>query len=326
MTEGKTVLVTGGTGFVGSHTVDLLLEAGYRVRCTVRATSNRRWLEGKAVEMVDVDLQKGGVEGAVAGVDAVVHCAGLTRGSRPALYAANRDATAALADACVATGRTIRFVYCSSLAAAGPSRLERPREEDDPPAPNSDYGRSKLAGEEATRQYAERLEITILRPASVYGPRDEDTLPYFRMAGRGVVVVPGLFTRLVQIVHARDVARALLLAIERPEAVGRTFFVAHPEVITWRELAAAIGKAVGRSAVRLHLPAWMMQVAGVVAGLVGAGRRPGQLDWRRAWELTRRAWTCRVNETVEALHWMPEYDSERGLRATVEWYREQGWL
>jgi UDP-glucose 4-epimerase len=70
----------------------------------------------------------------------------------------------------------------------------------------------------------------------------------------------------------------------------------------------------------------MMQVAGVVAGLVGAGRRPGQLDWRRAWELTRRAWTCRVNETVEVLHWMPEYDSERGLRATVEWYREQGWL
>ncbi|UCC85129.1 MAG: NAD-dependent epimerase/dehydratase family protein, partial [Gemmatimonadota bacterium] len=75
----KTALVTGGTGFVGSHAVDLLLEAGYRVRCTVRGTSNRRWLEGKPAELVNVDLQEGGLEQAVAGVDAVVHCAGLTR-------------------------------------------------------------------------------------------------------------------------------------------------------------------------------------------------------------------------------------------------------
>ncbi|MGD2215795.1 MAG: NAD-dependent epimerase/dehydratase family protein, partial [Gemmatimonadales bacterium] len=130
---GKTVLVTGGTGFVGSHAVDALLEAGYRVRCTVRKTSNRRWLEGKPAELVEVDLQEAGLEEAVDGVDAVVHCAGLTRGSRRALYAGNRDATAALADACVETGRTIRFVYCSSQAAAGPSSIWRPRELAEPP-------------------------------------------------------------------------------------------------------------------------------------------------------------------------------------------------
>jgi nucleoside-diphosphate-sugar epimerase len=326
MTQGKTVLVTGGTGFVGSHAVDLLLEAGYRVRCTVRATSNRRWLEGKPVELIEADLQGDGVKEAVAGVDAVVHCAGLTRGGRRVLYAANRAATAALADACVETGRRVRFVYCSSLAAAGPSSIWRPRELEEPPQPASDYGRSKLAGEVEALKRSDGLQVVVLRPAAIYGPRDEDTLPYFRMAGRGVVVVPGLFTRLVQIVHVRDVARALLLAIERPEAVGRTYFVAHPEVVAWRELAAAIGRAVGRNPVRLHLPAWTVQVAGVVSGLVGGGRRPGQLDRRRAWELTRRAWTCRVTETVEGLRWMPEYDSERGLRATAEWYREEGWL
>ncbi|MGD2152048.1 MAG: NAD-dependent epimerase/dehydratase family protein [Gemmatimonadales bacterium] len=326
MTEGKTVLVTGGTGFVGSHAADVLIEAGWRVRCTVRTTSDRRWLKGKPVEPVDVDLREGGLEEAVAGIDAVVHCAGLTRGSRGALYAANRDVTAALADACVETGRRIRFVYCSSQAAAGPSSIWRPRELEEPPRPASDYGRSKLAGEVEALRRSEALQVVVVRPAAVYGPRDEDTLPYFRMAARGVVLVPGLFTRLVQIVHVRDVARALLLAVERPEAVGRTYFVAHPEVITWRQLAAALGRAVGRRATRLHLPAWLVQAAGVVAGLVGGGRRPGRLDRRRAWELTRRAWTCRVTDTVEGLHWMPEYDAERGLRATAEWYREAGWL
>jgi dihydroflavonol-4-reductase len=326
MAADKTILITGGTGFVGSHVADVLLEAGYRVRCTVRATSNLRWLEGKPVELVEADLGEGDLQEAVAGVDAVIHCAGLTRGSRRALYAANRDATGALADACLAAGRKIRFVYCSSQAAAGPSSIWRPRELEEPPGPVSNYGRSKLAGEVEALRRADGLQVVVLRPAAVYGPRDEDTLPYFRMAARGVVIIPGLFTRLVQLVHARDVARALLLAVERPEAVGRTYFVAHPEVITWRELAAAIGRAIGRSAVRLHLPAWAVQIAGAVAQLVGRGRRPGRLDRRRGWELTRRAWTCRVTETVEGLHWLPEYDCERGLRATVEWYREKGWL
>ncbi|UCC72197.1 MAG: NAD-dependent epimerase/dehydratase family protein [Gemmatimonadota bacterium] len=326
MVADKTVLVTGAAGFVGSHVVDVLLESGYRVRCTVRATSNRRWLEGKPVEPVEADMQGGGLEEAVAGIDAVVHCAGVTRGSRRALYAVNRDGTRALVDACVETGRRIRFVYCSSQAAGGPSSLWRPRVLEEPPQPASDYGRSKLAGEVEVHKRGDRLQVVVLRPAAVYGPRDEDTLPYFRLAARGIVVVPGLFTRLVQLVHARDAARALLLAMERPEAVGRTYFVAHPEVITWRELAATIAAAVGRRALRLYLPAALMQAVGAAAQLVGGGRRAGQLDLRRAWELTRRAWTCRVRETVEELRWMPEYDSERGLRATADWYREEGWL
>ncbi|NIQ55942.1 MAG: hypothetical protein GWN85_21455 [Gemmatimonadetes bacterium] len=97
-------------------------------------------------------------------------------------------------------------------------------------------------------------------------------------------------------------------------------------MISWGELAAAMGRAVGRRAVTLYVPAVCVQAAGALAELLGLGRRPGHLDRRRAWELTRRAWTCRVTETVEGLRWMPEYDSERGLRATAEWYREEGWL
>ncbi|NIW35151.1 MAG: NAD-dependent epimerase/dehydratase family protein [Gemmatimonadetes bacterium] len=327
MPEARTALVTGATGFVGSHVVDELIEAGYRVECTVRPTSDLRWLEGKKVELIEADLSDGeALSRAVRDAEVVIHCAGRTRGSEAELMAANRDGTRALLEACVGTGRRMRFVYCSSQAAAGPGTIGRPREEDDPPDPNSDYGRSKLAGELETRAFADRLEVAVLRPVAVYGPRDEDTLPYFRMAARGVVVVPGVRRRLVQLVHARDVAAALRLTGERSEAVGRTYFAGHPEIVDWRRLSATIAAAVGRRAVRLRVPSLVLRAIGTVADAVGANKKPGQLDRRRARDMSERAWTCRVDRLMEELDWTPKYEAESGLRQTANWYREVGWL
>jgi len=322
----QAVLVTGGTGFVGSHVVDVLLESGYEVRCSVRATSNLRWVEGKSVELVEADLRGRGLAEAVAGVDAVVHCAGLTRGSTEALFAANRDGTRVLLDTCERANRDIRFVFCSSQAAAGPGTLDRPRQIGDPPAPTSDYGRSKLAGEEEVLERGERLLVTILRPVAVYGPRDEDTLPYFQMAKRGVIVVPGVRERRVQLVHARDVATALLAALRRPEAVGRTLFVGHPEILSWDRLTAAIGEAVGRRALRIRVPSAALLSAGAIAELLGSGKRSGQIDRRRAQDMAERAWTCDVEATLTELGWQPEYDAVSGFRDTADWYRTEGWL
>jgi nucleoside-diphosphate-sugar epimerase len=324
--DGRKVLVTGGTGFVGSHVVDALIEAGHTVRCTVRTTSNLRWLEGKPVERVEADLRGSQIGEAVAGVDAVIHCAGLTRGSREAMFAANTEGTRALLEACLSAQRPIRFVLCSSQAAAGPGRLDRPRQIADPPTPTSDYGRSKLAAEEEALKVSGPLEVAVLRPVAVYGPRDEDTLPYFKMAAGGVIVVPGIRGRLVQLVHAGDVAAALCLAMERPEAVGRTFFVGHPDILSWARLAEAIGLAVGRRSLKVRLPSFIMQAAGAAVEWVGSGKGAGQLDRRRARDMSERAWTCRVDETMTELGWSPRYDAVNGLRETADWYRREGWL
>ncbi|UCF18324.1 MAG: NAD-dependent epimerase/dehydratase family protein [Gemmatimonadota bacterium] len=318
--------MTGATGFVGSHAVDELLESGYRVRCLVRATSKLRWLEGKPVELVVGDLLSGDLAAAVDGVDKVIHCAGLTRGSPEALRAANQRGTLALVKACCESDGKPRFVLCSSQAAAGPSRPGRPRAVEDPPAPTSDYGRSKLAAEREALGAGDRIGVVIVRPGAVYGPRDEDTLPYFKMAAHGVVIAPGVRRRLVQVVHARDAAQALRLAAERAVALGNTYFVAHPQVLTWSQLARAIGRATGRRTLTVRLPAIVLRGAGALMELLGRGGAAGELDGRRARDLIQRAWTCGTERTQRELGWSPHYDSEDGLRATAEWYRAQGWL
>ncbi len=327
MAEGPgTALVTGSTGFLGSHLVDVLLEAGYRVRCLIRATSRLRWLEGKPVELHEADLVGGDLTSAVVGVDLVFHFAALTRGSKHDLWAANHEGTRALLTACVNQGELSRFVFCSSQAAAGPSTAERPREESDDPAPTSEYGRSKLAAEEEVLGHGDRFEVVVLRPAAAYGPRDADTLPYFQMAARGVMLVPGVRKRRLQLVHGHDVAEAARLAAEREKATGRTYFLAHPDVVTWGALAWNIGRAMGRRVLIVRLPSAVVRGAGAAAELFGGGRQPGQLDRRRARDLSEPAWTCRVDRALGELGWSPEYDLERGLLDTANWYRENGWV
>jgi nucleoside-diphosphate-sugar epimerase len=168
--------------------------------------------------------------------------------------------------------------------------------------------------------------VSVLRPVAVYGPRDEDTLPYFQMASRGVIVVPGVRERMAQLVHARDVARALLAAVECPGAVGRTYFIGHPDPVGWDRLAGAIGEAVGRRPLRLRVPSFVLRGAGAVAELFGSGWKPGQLDRRRARDLSERYWTCRVDRAMDELSWKPEYDVVKGFSDTAGWYREVGWL
>lgn len=326
MSERRKVLVTGGTGFVGSHVVDALLQAGFLARCSIRATSNQRWLAGKRVDLVQADLRMPGqLEAAVAGVDAVIHCAGLTRGSREALLSANRDGTRALVEACQATGRRMRFVFCSSQAAAGPGTLVRPRQASDPPAPATDYGESKLASEDVVARAGD-LDVVVLRPVAVYGPRDEDTLTFFKLAARGITVIPGLRRRVVQLVHVRDLASALVKAVDRPQRSGDAFCIAHPEVVDWDQLAGAMREATGRNAIKLRVPSFALRLIGAAAEMVGGEGLPGRIDRRKATDMSERAWTCDVERAMQELEWSPAYDIRDGFRDSVNWYRQEGWL
>ena len=317
------VLVTGASGFVGGHLARAFVEDGYTVRCGVRATSDTRTLDGLPVERVPLDLRhpENSLVGAVRDAEIVVHAAGITRARREGDYhAINAEGTRLLAAAAAAAG-VRRFVLISSLAARGPDASAG----DGRDRPASAYGESKLAAEAYLRPFGDRMEIAVLRPAAVYGPRDRDFLPLIKLARAGWVSVPKEPT-LLQPVYAEDVARAALAAAREPVGFG-PFPVAEPGRYGWRDVAEGLGRALGRTVRILRLPPAVLVSAGVVAErAAGLWGLDPPFDERRARDLAVNSWTCDVSGTEEALAWRAEVSLYEGLERTVRWYRRAGWL
>jgi nucleoside-diphosphate-sugar epimerase len=319
------VLITGASGFVGSHIAQAFAEAGYEVRCGVRASSSARWIPDLERIPLDMTGQTKDFSRAVENIDLVVHAAGITRARRAADYhVVNAGGTQKLAAAALEAG-VRRFVLISSLAARGPDELAR----DGRDHPESAYGRSKLEAEASLRGFDERMEAVVLRPAGVYGPRDTDLLPLFKMAGAGFLLIPS-GKGVLQPVYAEDVARAALAAGTRAarEAPGLgPFPVAEAARYTWGDVVGGLQGAVGRRVRAARVPAAAFTLAGRAVELAA---RPLSgvpvFDERRGRDLAVRTWTCDTSATERALGWRAEVPLLEGLERTARWYRQAGWL
>ena len=338
-------LVTGANGFIGSHVVDQLLARGNHVRCLVRRSSQRPWMEGRDVELVEGDIAvPPSLTRAVAGCDAVIHLAGLTCAlNKNDFLATNAQGVRHVAAACAAQETPPVLVVVSSLAAAGPATHGRANVESDPPRPVSNYGQSKLAGEQEAAAMAGKLPISIVRPPIVVGPRDRLSFALFRPIARwGVHVVPGFTERRFSVVHATDLASALLSVAERgarlpalsnkngaPPQTGQGFYyVAASEQPTYEELGHMIAAALGRPrARRVRLPETVVWATGGMTELTGRLlRRPLSLSLDKVREAVAGNWTCDAARIRDELGFTPAAPLADRLRATAEWYREAGWL
>jgi len=326
----KTVLVTGAWGFGGGHVVQALARSGIRPRCLVRKTSRLEFIREWSPELVLGDVASlASLESAVEGVDGIVHCAGVTKAlSLKDFMRVNADGCANLYRACLTRNPGVRrIVHVSSLAALGPSAIGRPVREGEERRPVSDYGRSKLAGHRIAEAHMDKLPIVILVPPAVYGPFDRDFLQYFAWVKRGISPMIGRDERWISLIYAKDLARAVLACLEHEKAAGNEVIVEDGRPHTWTEMAAAIGRSLHKSPVRIRLPPALAQAACAVTGLVAkCTGKPALFSRDKLKEVLQPSWTCSSDKIRAELGFAPEYPLEKGIEETYRWYTEHQWL
>ncbi|HWC75046.1 MAG TPA: NAD(P)-dependent oxidoreductase [Gemmatimonadales bacterium] len=324
------VFVTGGTGFVGAHLVKALRARGDSVTAMVRRPALCEplgWQSGQSpVRLLKGDLNDtAALREGCTGADVVYHVAGkIAARNVDEFMATNRDGTANVLEAARAGGAR-RFLFVSSLAVAGPTDPGRPVDERRPPAPVTDYGRSKLAAEVLVQ--ASPLPWTIVRPPLVYGEWDRGTLKIFQLAKSGILPVFGDGSQELSVIYAEDLSRAMIAAATGPASAGQVYFAAHPTVTTTRALATAVGHALGKSPRVIGIPPVVARsvlwTVGTLAHLAG---RATLLSADKANEYLAPAWICRSDALARDTGWHAEVELETGLRRAANWYREVGWL
>jgi len=323
--RGKVVL-TGASGFIGSRLRDALLSAGADVVSLVRADSPPA-KRGRSAGVDYADEASLRAVFASEQPDYVFHVAGATKGvSYEDFHRGNVLPTESLVNALRDAFPALkRFVMVSSLTAFGPSNDGPPVRETDAPKPVEHYGKSKLAAERVVE--ASRIPWTIVRPSGVYGPGDADTLVLFRAAKMGVNLFYGNREKRAAMVYVDDLVDALVTAAQSDATRGKGYFIGDGIAYTWGEIQKHIGAAVGRRALNLNLPAFLVPLAGSAGELMTAfDKKPRLLNRQKALMDAQHAWLCSIDAARTDLGFRPRTDMAEGTRRAYAWYVEQGWL
>ncbi len=324
-------LVTGGTGFLGSHLVERLIRRGDRVICQVRRSSNTQWLDGLDVERLVLDCSVPPESRHLAiysEVNSVFYAAGIMRASDPAGYeAANCRGIGNLCRALRrAKAKLRRFVLVSSLAAAGPAGAGEKISDGREDRPLSFYGKSKLMGEKTLEEYKNDFPIAILRPPVIYGPRDRGFYPFFRLARRHICLIPGNPGMWLSALHVEDVVEAAILADEKREANGRTFLLSDDQPRTLGEFVRSVGQAVTGLRLPLYVPSRLVRFlarhSAFLAEVFGI-HLPLSAD--KLEELCVGSWSADDSQARRYLGFRPRWGLEQGLKDTHLWYTSMGW-
>ncbi|MFZ1292068.1 MAG: NAD(P)-dependent oxidoreductase [Melioribacteraceae bacterium] len=323
-------VVTGATGFVGSHLVDLLLEKNFTVRCIVRKSSNLRWLKGKNVEIFDSGLfDKEKLKSIFKDADYVYHVAGVVRSkNKDGFYKGNVETTKTILDSLIEVNPNLkRLIIVSSLTACGPAENGIPCTEQTVPHPITTYGKSKLAEEELAKSYIDKLPITICRAPAIYGEREEDIYAMFKGFQKGIMTLVGFNNKKLSLIHGRDFVNGIFLASQSEKAKNQIYFISSDEIYSWNQVSDAMEKAIGKKALRIRIPHFIVYIVGGISHLINYfAKKPATFNWEKSKDFVQENWTCDISKAKKDFGYTQNISLEDGMKSTVDWYRENKWL
>ena len=327
------ILITGGSGFIGSFIVEEALNRNMETWVAVRSSSSRKFLQDTRIRFIELDFSsEENLRKQLAGhkFDYVVHAAGVTKClDKDDFFRMNTNGTANLVNVLSEPDRMPRrMVFLSSLSIFGAIREQQPYKDIEPtdqPKPNTAYGESKLKAERIVTESG--IPSVILRPTGVYGPREKD---YFLMAKsiKGHVdFAVGYKQQDITFVYVKDVVQAVFLALDRGKP-GSEYFLTDGEVYQSATFSKLIHEALGRPWwIRITAPVWVLRVitffGDAIAHITG---KISALNNDKYHILKQRNWRCNIRPAINELGFAPEYNLKKGVRETIEWYKANGWL
>jgi nucleoside-diphosphate-sugar epimerase len=329
------ILITGASGFIGSFIVEEALRKGFDTWAAVRKSSSKEYLKDERINFIELNLSsKAQLIEQLRGhdFDYVVHAAGVTKClNKQDFHRINTEGTKNIIDAILELQMPLkRFVFVSSLSIFGAIKEQQPYDEireTDIPQPNTEYGRSKLAAEKYLESLGSRVPYIILRPTGVYGPREKD---YFMMAKsikQHSDFAVGYKRQDITFVYVSDVVQAIFLALDKGEN-GRKYFLSDGEVYQSTTFSDLIHEELGRPWwIRITAPVWVLRIITFCGEYIG--KMTGKvtaLNNDKFNILRQRNWRCDIQPAIDELGYKPTVKLAEGVRRSIKWYKEQGWL
>ncbi|MGC9513088.1 MAG: NAD-dependent epimerase/dehydratase family protein [Fidelibacterota bacterium] len=324
------IFVTGGTGFIGRQLTALLLEQGYDVTLLM----HRRNYSGPShpnLSLIRGDIREpSSWEQSLKTCDAIIHMGGSI--SETSLYRYiryNSEPTQILAEAASRIPRIRQFIFISSLAAAGPSKPGHPLSEYQPANPVSDYGKSKLMGENRLLFSTGDFQKVIIRPPVVYGPGDRSFFKIFQMIHHRIKPVVHHGIQELSLIHVTDLCSMITGLLLNPRLSHDEIFFVNDgtDIHPLNDLLTQLETMMERRAIPVPITRFMMGSTAYVLGLAGTLRGKAPLvNMSKYRELKQVAWCCKSEKILSFLEYRIKYPLEIGLRDTYNWYRHHQWL
>lgn len=328
------VLITGATGFIGSHLTERLVKEGYKVSVLVKKESNRKErketlniLKNIGVKIFLGDLlDVNSLIKACKNKDVVFHLAAIARPMaipKEKYFKVNVEGTKNLLEAC-RKNKVKKIIHMSSISVVGPTRDGNPVNEKTKPDPIDTYGESKLAAEKVVFEYIKKynMNITILRPPMVFGPRDFEMLRLFKAISKGFFPLKE-GKGYIEFLYVENLVDVCILAMKKGKK-GEIYHINNGESYRMSDVVKTIAKAENVKLKPIKFPNWSLVLAGVFMELLGKifGFHPPFSRNTVIW-MTKSFWYTECTKAKKELGYQPKINLEEGIKRTVEYYKKR---